>query len=234
VLFRTFDQFQQDPTRALITIAVFILALAISITFHEFNHAFVATRLGDSLPKRQGRLSLHPFAHLDPMGTMMILVAGFGWGKPVMVNPHSLSTGPRAGMAVVSLAGPLSNFVVAAIAAIPIKVGLVSMSFVGFGLFRGGPEDLIPYFLGSVISLNIILAAFNLLPIAPLDGFKVALGILPKNMAASFARLEQYGPIILFGLIFLGILIPGRSIITTILTLPMNLMSQLILGENII
>ncbi|MCI0438672.1 MAG: site-2 protease family protein, partial [Chloroflexi bacterium] len=201
MLFRTFDQFQVDPLGAILTLLGFLVALAVGITFHEFNHAFIATRLGDSLPRRQGRLSLDPLAHLDPAGTIMIFIVGFGWGKPVMVDQRALRLGPRSGMALVSLGGPLANIIVAFVAAIPIKLGLVSPSVVSFRNFQGGADDVLPYLLGLTIALNLVLAAFNLLPIAPLDGFKVALGILPRSLAEPFSRLERYGPIILLSLI---------------------------------
>lgn len=109
MLFESFSQIQFDPFRGIVTFATFSLALVLAITVHEFSHALIATRLGDPTSKRLGRLSLNPRAHLDPVGSMMIILAGFGWGKPVPVNPDYLRTGARSGMAVVSLAGPISK-----------------------------------------------------------------------------------------------------------------------------
>lgn len=99
MLFSVLSQIQSNPVGAIITLLTFVFALLVAISFHEFSHALVATRLGDGTPRRMGRLSLHPLAHLDPMGTAMILLAGFGWGKPVEVQASNLRTGPRPGMA---------------------------------------------------------------------------------------------------------------------------------------
>ncbi len=182
MLFESFSQIQFDPFRGIVTFATFSLALVLAITVHEFSHALIATRLGDPTSKRLGRLSLNPRAHLDPVGSMMIILAGFGWGKPVPVNPDYLRTGTRSGMAVVSLAGPISNVALASAFALFIKAGVVDSPFVGFSLFRGGTEDILGYIIGAVVFWNLLLAAFNLIPIAPLDGFKVALGILPRDI----------------------------------------------------
>ena len=135
MLFTSLSQLEQDPLRGFVTLATFALALVTAITFHEFSHALFATRLGDPTAKALGRLSLHPKAHLDPVGTVMIFLAGFGWGKPVPVNAAYLHTGERPGMAIVSIAGPLANVVVAAIFAVLMKAGVVTSAFVGFSLF---------------------------------------------------------------------------------------------------
>ncbi|MBI5291127.1 MAG: site-2 protease family protein [Chloroflexi bacterium] len=211
------------------------ITLVIAITVHEFSHAFVADQLGDDLPRRQGRVTLNPLAHLDPMGSLLFIVSGFGWGRPVLTNPYNFRrrSGPsgdnpiiagilnsgdpvRTGMALVAAAGPFSNFVMALVAAIPIKLGLVNViSFSGNSIIPS-----LSYFLLIFISVNIGLMLFNLIPIAPLDGFKVALGLLPDQWADALARLEQVGPILLlllivggrFGFDFLGVLIgPARD-----------------------
>ena len=214
--------------------ATFSLALIVAITFHEFSHALFATRLGDFTARSLGRLSLNPRAHLDPLGTTMIFIAGFGWGKPVPVNPGLLRTGPRSGMALVSLAGPLSNVVVASLFAIPIKAGLLDSSVLGFSLFRGNTEDLAGYVIGSLVFWNLLLAAFNLIPIAPLDGFKVALGILPREAAAHFARLERHGPSILLLIIMFDFLAPGPGILSSILGPILNGLSVVVLGRQLL
>ena len=233
MLFVSFSQIQIDPFRGIVTFATFSLALVLAITVHEFSHSLVATSLGDQTSKRLGRLSLNPRAHLDPVGTMMIILAGFGWGKPVPVNPTYLRTGARSGMAVVSLAGPISNVALASVAALFIKAGVVDSTFVGFTLFGGGTEDILGYIIGAVVFWNLLLAAFNLIPIAPLDGFKVALGILPREMAISFARLERYGPGILMMLILSGFVLPGPSILFAVIRPILNLLSFVVLGRQL-
>ena len=155
------------------------------------------TLLGDDTAKSKGRLTLNPLAHLDPAGTVMIVVVGFGWGKPTPVNPARFGKRMRSGMAMVSFAGPISNVVVASLAAIPVKIGLLSPGIVGFSIFRGEPDEIWAYFLGSLIFINILLAAFNLIPVAPLDGFKVVQGLLPRDLAMQWSQLERWGPLIL-------------------------------------
>jgi len=200
------------------------LALLVAITFHEFAHAWTADQLGDPTARYQGRLTLDPLAHLDPLGTLMILVARFGWGKPVPVNPYNLRHGPLAGMAMVSFAGPLSNVILAILFGLPLRFGIIPFDF--------GSNPVIPslgQIVMTVILLNVSLAVFNLLPVAPLDGFKVALGLMPRQYAYDFARLEQYGPFILVGIILLGSL-PGLNLMGLIFDVPVGALLQLILG----
>ena len=177
MLFAVFDQLRSEPTHAVITLLGFVLAIVAAITVHEFSHALSANLLGDDTAKSKGRLTLNPLAHLDPAGTVMIVVVGFGWGKPTPVNPARFGNRMRSGMAMVSFAGPISNVIVASLAAIPVKIGLLSPGIVGFSLFQGEPGEMWAYFLGSLIFINILLAAFNLIPVAPLDGFKVVQGL---------------------------------------------------------
>ncbi|MGQ9517007.1 MAG: site-2 protease family protein [Anaerolineae bacterium] len=180
-----------------------IIALLIAITVHEAAHAWSAFRLGDPTARAMGRLSLNPLRHLDPLGSLMLLVAGVGWGKPVPVNPRNFRTGAKAGMAITSFAGPLSNLVVAGLVALPIRLTHIPLRMGGSALIPGAGDILL-----SIILLNIGLAIFNLIPIAPLDGFSVAMGLLPYRWAVQFARLEPYGPIILVGLFAAGWFLP--------------------------
>lgn len=189
-----------------------VTALIAGIAFHEFSHAFVADRLGDRTARLQGRVSLNPARHLDPVGTTMLLIGGFGWGKPVPVNPFRLRHGPQTGRAIVAAAGPLSNLVLAAAASIPIHIGLVALRspFLVPSTTRGwGIEDYVGLFLTSVIIFNVVLAVFNFIPIAPLDGFAVAVGLLPRDLSLSLARLEPYGPGILMLLLVLPFVTEG-------------------------
>ena len=230
MLYRVFGQLQSDPFGAFVTLGALVVALITAITIHEFSHALSATRLGDYTPRSQGRLSLRPTDHLDPLGTMMLLFAGFGWGKPVQVNAAYLRPSPRSGMAVVSLAGPLSNVITAAIFAVPIRTGIVDPRTIGGVAFRGDNSDILGYVIGAIVFWNLLLATFNLIPIAPLDGFKVALGVLPREAAIGFSRLEPYGPFILIGLIMLDYIVPGVSVLGSIIRPILDLLGTLVLG----
>lgn len=175
-----------------------ILALVIVVTVHEASHALASYIQGDTTARQLGRLTLNPIKHMDPLGTLMIMFAGFGWGKPVPVNTFALRNG-RLGMGIVAAAGPLSNLITATIAMIPIRLGLASPIFIpGFtDAINLGPEFFLGSLLLNVVILSIWLAVFNLIPIFPLDGFNVTVGILPTKYAWRFARLEKYGPGIL-------------------------------------
>ena len=182
-------------------------ALLLGIAFHEFCHALSASALGDQTAARLGRLSLNPIRHLDPFGTILLLLAGFGWGKPVPVNSNNMRVDPRTGMALTAAAGPLSNLLVATIMGLPIRLGWVPWHnpFIIIRSTDGwGGSDYLGLFLSASVLINCILAVFNLLPLAPLDGFKVWIGVLPIELARPIARLERYGIFILMGLFFLG------------------------------
>ena len=228
------SQMQVNALHGFVTLTGFCIALVAAITFHEFSHALSATSLGDYTARSLGRLSLHPKVHLDPIGTTMILLAGFGWGKPTPVNPRYLRPGERPGMAAVAMAGPISNVLLAFVATIPMKLGLVSRDYSAFILFRGETTDIVAYVLGALVFWNLLLAAFNLIPVAPLDGFKVVLGILPREPAQQFARLERYGPAILLGLIAVQYLLPGPGILSTIIRPILNLLALVVLGEHVL
>ena len=234
MLFTTISQIEQDPFRGIVTLATFTLALVVALTVHEFSHALVATRLGDPTAKGLGRLSLHPLAHLDPLGTSMIFIAGFGWAKPVPVNPAYLQTGERPGMAAVALAGTLSNVALAALFAIPIKAGFVTSAYLGFDRFIGPADDIAGFIVGSVVFWNLLITSFNLIPLAPLDGFKVALGVLPREMASSFARLERHGPAILMLVIMFDLVVPGPGILSNTIGPILNVLSLVLLGRQLL
>ncbi len=191
-----------------------VVALVMGISFHEFSHAFAANALGDPMPKALGRLSLNPVVHLDPMGTVLLLLGGFGWGKPVPVNPNRFRGRARSGMAVVAAAGPLANLLMAVVFAIPIRNGFVPLRtpFNVAGFSSWATDDYLGLFFTSLVIFNIILFVFNLLPLAPLDGFRVAVGVLPREPAQLLARMEPWGPGVLFILIALPFL-TGVSII---------------------
>lgn len=186
---------------------IWLISLVVAITIHEFSHAFAADRLGDPTPRVQGRLTLNPLAHLDLMGTIMLLIARFGWGKPVQFDPFNLRH-PRRDAAIISLAGPASNLLLA-----------LFLSF----LIR---NQLTYLFLQPVIVMNVILAIFNLVPIHPLDGFKIVGGILPKEYARQWYELEPYGMIFLLFLIFP---VFGTSPISNLISPIINVILSLLL-----
>lgn len=169
-------------------------AILIAISFHEFAHGYVAYRLGDPTPKYQGRLTVNPLAHLDPVGTLMLIVSHFGWAKPVMVNPLNFRGDKKKGMLYVALAGPLTNMLIALIGAIL------------YNLIRNLPIDIFFIIaLDYLIQINIGFALFNLIPVPPLDGSKILAGILPYHMHDLIYQLEAYGPLILILIIVSGV-----------------------------
>jgi Zn-dependent protease len=172
-------------------IAGLAVALIVGITFHEFSHAWVADALGDHRPRALGRVSLNPVRHIDPIGALVFVVAGFGWGKPVPVNIGALRPG-RMGMALVSAAGPLANVVVAVVAAIVYRV----LDIAGVG---GLTLDL----FAAIVFYNLLLAIFNLIPIPPLDGYNAVLAFLPPRTAMQVQRYAPYGIIVLLLLVLL-------------------------------
>ena len=172
-----------------------VASLIIAITIHEFAHALAATSLGDPTAKLQGRLTLNPLSHLDPWGTLLLLLAGFGWGKPVPFNPYNLKNA-KVGSAIISLAGPLSNFILVVVFSLILK-------FI-YPLLGLGFDSALYYFLYTLVLINAILMAFNLIPIPPLDGSKILFAVLPDSMDNIKEVLERYGFMILIMLVFLG------------------------------
>jgi len=175
-----------------------IPALLIAFAFHEWAHAVTADHFGDPTPRSQGRLSLNPLVHLDIIGALLVLVAGFGWAKPVMTNPTYYRGNKKRADLLVSAAGPLMNFLLAFVAILVYKVieNVVGLS---------GSWEMIFPILDEIVFLNVILGIFNLLPIPPLDGFHVLADLLPDEAAASLYRIEQYGMMILMLVIITGI-----------------------------
>ena len=202
------DELASNTPALIVYLSAFGVAFVTGIGFHEFSHAWAANELGDDTAARQGRLTLNPIKHLDPMGTALLLLVGFGWGKPTPVNPYRLRNGVQRGNMMVAVAGPLSNFVFAAIAALPFQVGIVDpISSVG-SIADASGQELVALFLFFIIYINIVLGVFNLIPIFPLDGFKVVQGVMPAPIAMQFERLSQWGPALLIGLLALGFMTP--------------------------
>lgn len=178
-------------------------AILIAITFHEFAHAFAADRLGDDTPRRQGRLTLNPLAHIDPVGFVLLIVAGFGWGKPVQINPVKFkrNISMNKGEVIVSIAGPLMNFVLAIISTI--FMALV-FKFNWFSNVDVKAYWLIILFILELILINVGLGVFNLIPLPPLDGSKIISGILPYNARSWFEKNSQ-----IFYIVFVIIWLTG-------------------------
>lgn len=196
-----------------------LIALVVAITVHEFSHAFAAEHLGDPTPRLQGRLTLNPLAHLDPIGTIMLLIARFGWGKPVVFDPFNLRH-PRRDAAIISLAGPVSNILLATACATALRLLFTyHLSLITFG-------PLLSAFLQPIIILNVVLAVFNLVPIHPLDGFKIVEGILPEEGAREWHQLEGYGMIFLIFLIFpiFGPVSPISQIISPVINFILSIL----------
>lgn len=194
-----------------------LLAVLMAITFHETAHGYIAYRLGDPTAKNQGRLTLNPIAHLDLIGALMMFVFGFGWAKPVPVNPFYFEGDRTKGMILVSVAGPLTNLII---------------SFAAYFIYVAGSGFAgIPFlsiFLSTTVTLNIYLAVFNLIPIPPLDGSKILAGLLPKATAYKFLNtVEQYGFLILMLLIFFNItdmiMVPVANVILNFFTFILQL-----------
>jgi Zn-dependent protease len=179
------DRFLAYPLRDIPYVAI---TLMVAFTFHEFSHAYVAYKFGDPTAKKQGRLTLNPFQHLDPIGTLLIFIAGFGWARPVPVNSNHFKK-PRLAGVLVSVAGPLSNLI------------LASLGFViWFSINKAATAASIPVnvaeFLDLFIQLNIVLFIFNLLPFPPLDGYRIVEDLAPRNLRAKMTQVETYGSLI--------------------------------------
>lgn len=202
-----------------------ILTLIIALTIHEFSHAFVADRLGDPTARYAGRLTLNPLKHLDVFGSLMLLVVGFGWAKPVPVNPSALRRHSDSALMWVSLAGPASNLLLAILAGVILRLRLVPWS--GSGTFFPSPAE----FLFTFLSINLLLMLFNLIPLAPLDGEKVAAFLLPPKLQQGFASIQQYGPLLLMFLLFVLPMV-GVDLIGWVMTPALTQLQKLILGVS--
>jgi Zn-dependent protease len=218
--------FDLDPS----TLISRAIVLVIAFTVHEFAHAWTATYFGDDTPRINGRLTLNPLSHLDPMGSLLLLFAGFGWAKPVPVNPYALSRRAPSALMWVSLAGPASNFILALAAAVVFRSGLVSAMQAQSDAFLRGPQLLptFPQIMWEFIVINLLLMFFNLLPIAPLDGDKIASYILPPPLSGILDTIRPYGPIILLAVIFVGPML-GLNILGTLIWQPMSSLLRILI-----
>ncbi len=195
-------------TQSPLLFALAAISLVIAVTVHEAAHAYVADRLGDPTPSLQGRVTLNPLSHLDPIGTLMLLIAGFGWGRPVQFDPYNLKN-PRRDAAIISIAGPLTN---------------IAMALIGALIYRvtGNFILLLPF-----VQINVVLAVLNLLPVHPFDGFKVVGGILPEDRAYDWYSLRRYWWLFLMLLI---IPVGSSSMLDQILSFFVTPIMQILLG----
>lgn len=218
-----------DPTAFIIRMAVLILA----ITIHEFAHAFSADRLGDPTPRRQGRISLLPPDHLDPVGTIMMVLSsltgfGIGWGKPVMVNPMNFRN-PLRDHALVSVAGPVSNLLQASVFAVLLRSsGAITPDMRLYDVFlmtgHGASPVVSLLFMGVIINLS--LAFFNLVPLAPLDGSWIMMAILPRDLSIRYTEwMMRYGQ-----MVFLLLVLMAPGVLSSLISPPMWATARILLG----
>jgi len=193
-----------------------------ALTIHEYCHGLVANYLGDDTAVRQGRLTLNPIAHLDVLGTVLMFLVGFGWAKPVPVNPHNFKN-PRKGMLLVALAGPASNLMMAVLAGLLIRY-LLSNHLLDATEMHGIVPTLF-VILTLTLQYGVALAVFNMIPIPPLDGSRVLYGLLPEKQAYSYIKFEPYGMMILFALFLFG----GR-VFSLVLWYPVSILTKALSG----
>lgn len=195
-------------------LAFFIVfpGLLVAITIHEFAHAWVADKLGDPTPRYQGRVTLNPLAHLHPIGTLAILLTRFGWGKPVPFDPYNLKE-PIRDTALISIAGPISNLIMASLLALLLRSGVITELWLAAGIFQ-------------ILVINVVLAIFNLIPIAPLDGSKIITALLPRSTALEYEEfMGKYGIILLIFLIFpFGGVSPASQLIWPVIEFIVNIL----------
>jgi Zn-dependent protease len=205
----------QNATRDPIAFIAFVVAIILGITVHEFMHAYAAHRLGDDTGRLMGRMTLNPLAHFDLFGTVLLVVAGFGYGKPVPFNESRLRS--SSSVALVALAGPAANFVIAALCAIPLRFGAADP-------FGGAYTEILAF----VVYFNCVLGIFNLVPIPPLDGSNVVYGLLPPRQQYTWRQFQPYGPMLLLLLLFVG-----QRILFQIVFGPAQLIANFLVGTRL-
>lgn len=213
-----------DPVQAVVLFAGYVIAIVLGISLHEFAHAYVAYRLGDLTPVRDGRVTINPLAHFDVFGTLLILLVGFGYGRPVLVNPLNFRMDRRWGMAIVAIAGPVTNVLIALVFGLSLRFMLDTRTAASPDWFVS-----ILQIFSTIVVLNLSLAVFNMIPFPPLDGSKILLALLPGDLAYRVERFyiqtAQYGLILIMLLFFVG----GRFL-GDIISAPVGILYNLIVG----
>jgi Zn-dependent protease len=209
----------------------YAIVLLTAFAVHEFAHAFMANYFGDDTPRRNGRLTLNPMAHLDLMGSLMLVFAGFGWAKPVPVNLYALERRSQWAPLWVALAGPLSNLLMALLISIPFQIGIVSASQAYLSMATSSKHILptLSQVLYVFVSTNILLMLFNLIPLSPLDGEKILYYLLPASGQRVMDQIRPYSPIILLVLVFGGMFL-GFNLLGQIITPAMNAIMGVLVG----
>ncbi len=236
MLFFLFDLFRSDPALAF-RVAPFILTglgagLLLALSVHEFGHAWIASRLGDDTARSMGRVTLNPLKHLDPAGTFMFLVVGFGWGKPVPIDSSMLRRG-RRDVALVSAAGPASNFIAAAVMGLLMRLYAVDPVYPQTLALDFSVTALMAMAFTYIVIYNLFLGFFNLIPLAPLDGSQVVFGIAPPNIAEAMLRFQPYAPTVLLGIVGLDIIL-NLGILRSILLPPVQILGSLLVGQSLL
>ena len=209
------DSFLKDPFSTLLSLSLLLLSILVAVTIHEFSHALASNKLGDTTAKSLGRLTRNPKSHLDPLGSLLFLFVGFGWGKPVPVDIYRIKkVPPLLGMSMVSFAGPASNLATAILIGFCLKK--LALEF--------GLSDIWIELGFTFVQISLVLAVFNLVPLPPLDGYKVILGILPKGLSMQYSGLERYGPFALIILFLIDMTVPGVSILSTLIGRPVKIL----------
>lgn len=201
-----------------------VITLLIAFTFHEFAHAWTATKFGDDTPRLFGRLTLNPLSHLDMIGSLMLILTGFGWAKPVPVNTNKIRRHSPTALMLVAISGPFSNFLLALLAAIPLRMGWMAYAAPAVS-FLPTPYEFLLYFMFT----NLGLMVFNLLPFPPLDGEEILIYFLPPGLERKWETIRPYGPYILLFLLVIGPTL-GFSLIETILSPLVMGLAKFLLG----
>jgi Zn-dependent protease len=207
---------------------IFAIILLTAFPVHEFAHAWVADRFGDTTPRANGRLTLNPLAHLDPIGSLMMILVGFGFAKPVPINPYVLERHSRSATMLVSLAGPMSNLLMAIFASLFFRLGLVSTDAINIP-----PSGILPniaQLLVIFVRINLLLMLFNMIPLFPLDGEKVLDYLLPPSAARVLESIRPYGPMILLALVFILPRLVGVDLLGTVILPAVNNLTRLLIG----
>lgn len=221
VYFAISDGVMSDPAGWLMDIILLLPAIIIGLSFHEFAHALVAYKLGDDTPKLQGRVTINPMAHIDPIGLLAIVLIRFGWGRPVEVYPPNFKNLRRDSI-LVSLAGVTMNLLIAIFFTLVLKVMVTTL---GFEVFVEGMGNSIFIMIGNIISINLMLMVFNLLPVPPLDGFTVITEIFNLRKSEFYYRIADNGFLILMVLIVFNI---TGMVLTPIIAFLMSLVNYVV------